>query len=79
MLFGGASWGANLPVTKVMLGYFDLRPLAAVRTAAATAALGMLLWAVEGRRALRIDLPVGRFLGLGLLMAAVFACYALGL
>jgi drug/metabolite transporter (DMT)-like permease len=79
MLFVGASWGANLPVTKVMLGYFDLMPMAAVRTAAATAALGVLLWAIEGRRALRIELPAGRFLALGFLMAAFFACYALGL
>jgi len=79
MLFVGASWGANLPVTKVMLGYFDLMPMAAVRTAAATAALGALLWAVEGRRALRIALPLVSFLALGFLMAAFFACYALGL
>ena len=27
MLFVGASWGANLPVTKVMLGHFDLMPM----------------------------------------------------
>jgi drug/metabolite transporter (DMT)-like permease len=79
MLFVGASWGANLPVTKVMLGYFDLMPMAAVRTAAATAALAVLLWAVEGRKALRIDLPLGRFLALGLLMGGFFACYAFGI
>ena len=79
MLFVGASWGANLPVTKVMLGYFDLMPMAALRTAAATAALAVLLGLVEGWRALRIDLPVGRFLGLGFLMAGFFACYALGI
>jgi drug/metabolite transporter (DMT)-like permease len=79
MLFVGASWGANLPVTKVMLGHFDLMPMAAMRTAAATAALGVLLWLVEGRRALRIDLPVGRFLALGFMMGGFFAVYALGL
>jgi drug/metabolite transporter (DMT)-like permease len=79
MLFVGASWGANLPVTKVMLGYFDLMPMAAVRTAAATAALAVLLWLVEGRKALRIDLPLGRFLMLGLLMGGFFACYAFGI
>jgi drug/metabolite transporter (DMT)-like permease len=79
MVFVGASWGANLPVTKVMLGHFDLMPMAAVRTAAATAALAVLLWAVEGRRALRIDLPFGRFLALGFMMAAFFACYAFGI
>src|SRR3954469_12521505 len=79
MLFVGASWGANLPVTKVMLGYFDLMPMAALRTAAATAALAALLWAVEGRRALRIDIPLGRFLALGFMMASFFAFYALGI
>jgi drug/metabolite transporter (DMT)-like permease len=79
MLFVGASWGANLPVTKVMLGHFDLMPMAALRTAAATAALAVLLWAVEGQRALRIGLAPGRFLALGLLMAGFFVCYAFGI
>ncbi len=79
MLFVGASWGANLPVTKVMLGHFDLMPMAAMRTAAATAALAVLLWLVEGRRALRIDLRLGRFLALGFMMGGFFAVYALGL
>ena len=76
MLFVGASWGANVPVTKVMLGYFDLMPMAAMRTAAATAALAVLLWLVEGRRALRIDLPFGRFAALGFMMGGFFAVYA---
>jgi drug/metabolite transporter (DMT)-like permease len=79
MIFVGASWGANLPVTKVMLSYFDLLPMAALRTLAATAALALLLWLVEGRRALRMDIDVGRFLLLGLMMASFFAVYALGL
>ncbi len=79
MLFVGASWGANLPVTKVMLGHFDLMPMAAMRTAAATAALAVLLWLVEGRRGLRIDLRFGRFLALGFMMGCFFAVYALGL
>jgi len=67
MVFVGASWGANLPVTKVMLLHFDLIPMAAVRTVAAAVALALLLWIVEGTRALRIDLSLGRFLALGLL------------
>lgn len=79
MIVVGASWGANLPVTKVMLSHFDLVPMAALRTLAATAALALLLAAVEGRQALRITLGVARFLLLGLLMAAFFALYALGL
>jgi len=79
MLFVGAVWGANLPVTKVMLFHFDLLPMAAVRTVVASVGLALLLWAVEGPRALRIDLGIGRFLMLGFLMAAFFALYALGL
>jgi drug/metabolite transporter (DMT)-like permease len=79
MLFVGASWGANVPVTKVMLGYFDLMPMAAMRTAAATAALAVVLGLVEGWRALRIRLRPGRFLALGLLMGGFFACYAFGI
>ena len=43
MLFVGASWGANLPVTKVMLQHFDLIPMAAVRTAASVVILGTIL------------------------------------
>src|SRR5260370_16231789 len=78
MLFVGASWGANLPVTKVMLLHFDLIPMAALRTVAATVSLALLLWAVEGTWALRIHLRVGRFLGLGFIMAALFLVYALG-
>jgi len=79
MLFVGASWGANLPVTKVMLGYFDLMPMAAVRMAAGAAALAVLLGLIEGRKGLRIDLRLGRFLALGLLMAGFVACYAFGI
>ena len=54
-------------------------PMAAVRTVAAAAALALLLWLVEGTRALRIDLGLGRFLLLGLIMASFFAFYALGI
>jgi drug/metabolite transporter (DMT)-like permease len=79
MLFVGASWGANVPVTKVMLSYFDLVPLIALRTISATAALALLLWLVEGGRALRVDIDVRRFLLLGLMVATFFAFYALGL
>jgi drug/metabolite transporter (DMT)-like permease len=73
MIFVGASWGANLPVTKVMLSHFDLMPMAALRIVAATVALALLLGLVEGRRALRIDLGPGRFPSLGFLMASFFA------
>jgi drug/metabolite transporter (DMT)-like permease len=79
MVFVGASWGANLPVTKVMLRYYDLIPMAALRTMAATASLILLLWMIEGGRALRVDVGLGRFLLLGLMMASFFAIYAFGL
>jgi drug/metabolite transporter (DMT)-like permease len=79
MLFVGVSWGANLPVTKVMLFHFDLIPLAAVRTVAAVTVLAALLWMVEGGKGLVIGLPFGRFLALGFMMSSFFAVYALGL
>ncbi|MFI5002098.1 MAG: DMT family transporter [Reyranellales bacterium] len=79
MLFVGASWGANLPVTKVMLQHFDLIPMSAVRTAASVVILGTILVLVEGTRALRIDLAFGRFALLGLMMGAFFCFYALGI
>ena len=79
MMFVGASWGANLPVTKVMLRHFDLIPMAAVRIAAATVALALLLWMVEGRRALAMGIGPARFLLLGLMMAGFFVVYATGI
>jgi drug/metabolite transporter (DMT)-like permease len=79
MVFVGASWGANLPVTKVMLRYYDLIPMAALRTMASTASLILLLWLIEGRRALWVDVGLSRFLLLGLMMASFFAVYAFGL
>ena len=79
MIFVGASWGANVPVSKVMLAHFDLIPMSAIRTAVATAGLAVLLMLVEGVRALRIDVGVQRFAVLGLLMASFFFIYTLGL
>ncbi|WP_395712474.1 DMT family transporter [Reyranella sp.] len=79
MIFVGASWGANVPVSKVMLAHFDLIPMSAIRTAVATVGLAVLLLLVEGVRALRIDVGVQRFAVLGLLMASFFFIYTLGL
>ena len=79
MIFVGASWGANVPVSKVMLAHFDLIPMSAIRTAVAGAALGLLLLLVEGAKALRIDLDFRRFALLGLMMGGFFAVYTLGL
>ena len=78
MLFVGVFWGVNLPVTKVMLGHFDLFPLAALRTIVAVLVLAAILALVEGVRALRIDLDLRRFALLGLMMGTFFCVYALG-
>ncbi|MFO1085751.1 MAG: DMT family transporter [Reyranellaceae bacterium] len=79
MIFVGASWGANVPVSKVMLAHFDLIPMSAIRTAVAAVGLAILLMLVEGSRALRIELGFQRFAILGLLMVSFFFVYTLGL
>jgi drug/metabolite transporter (DMT)-like permease len=79
MLFVGASWGANVPVSKVMLQFFDLIPMSALRTVLSSLVLAILLSLVEGGRSLRIGLGFGRFLLLGLMMGGFFAVYMLGL
>lgn len=79
MVFVGASWGANVPVSKVMLSHFDLIPLTAIRTASAGIVLGLLLVMVEGARALRIDVGARRFLLLGLMMGSFFVLYTFGI
>ncbi len=79
MVFVGASWGANVPVSKVMLEHFDLIPMSAIRTASATVVLGVLLLAVEGVRSLRVEVGLKRFLLLGLMMGGFFCLYTLGI
>lgn len=79
MVFVGASWGANVPVSKVMLQHFDLIPMSAIRTACAAVVLGLLLLLVEGARSLRLGLGPGRFALLGGMMASFFAFYTLGI
>jgi drug/metabolite transporter (DMT)-like permease len=79
MVFVCAAWGANLPVSKEVLRHIDVIPMTAMRTVVATITLGLMLWLIEGRTALRIELALGRFLALGLIMGSFFAVYALGL
>jgi drug/metabolite transporter (DMT)-like permease len=79
MIFVGASWGANVPISKVMLAYFDLIPMSAIRTAVAGVILALLMVLVEGRKALRITLDLRRFALLGLMMGGFFAFYTLGI
>lgn len=79
LVFVSAAWGANVPVSKYLLGHFDLVPLTAVRNAVALVALATLLAIVEGVRSLRIDVGVVRFLLLGLLMGSFVLIYMLGI
>lgn len=79
MLFVGVSWGAQLPVTKVLLQTFDLVPLIAVRTGAGTLTVALLVWLIEGRRSLAIGMGLGRMLALGAMAASFYFTYALGI
>jgi len=79
MIAVGVFWGANVPVTKVMLAHFDLIPMSAIRTAVSSVVLGVLLLLVEGVGALRIDLGLRRFALLGLMMGGFFAVYTFGI
>ena len=79
MLFVGVSWGANVPVSKVMLQHFDIVPMLAVRTLAAVGTLGVLLLLVEGIGNLRIEIGLKRFLLIGLMMSGFFIIFTLGI
>lgn len=79
MVFVGIAWGANLPVSKVMLRHFDVVPMITMRTGLATLSLTALLLLLQGRSALRIDVGWLRFLLLGLMAAGFFVLYAIGI
>jgi len=79
MIFVGASWGANVPVSKVMLEHFDLIPMSAIRTTSGAIILALLVAMVEGVRGLRIDVGLRRFVLLGLMMGGFFVVYTLGI
>lgn len=79
MVFVGVSWGANVPVSKVMLEHFDVVPMLTIRTLAAVATLGVLLVLAEGVRNLRIEIGVRRFLLIGLMMSGFFIVFTLGI
>jgi drug/metabolite transporter (DMT)-like permease len=79
MIFVGMVWGANLPVTKVMLLHFDIIPMATVRMVVATATLALVLVLTEGTRTLRLELGPKRFLLLGFMMSSFFFTYAIGI
>ena len=79
MLFVGVSWGANVPVSKVMLQHFDVVPMLTIRTLAAVATLGVLLVLAEGVRNLRIEIGLKRFLLIGLMMSGFFTIFLVGI
>jgi len=79
MVFVGVSWGANVPVSKVMLEHFDVVPMLTIRTLAAVVTLGLLLVLAEGVRNLRIEIGLERFLLIGLMMSGFFIVFTLGI
>ena len=79
MVFVGVSWGANVPVSKVMLEHFDVVPMLTIRTLAAVATLGVLLVLAEGVGHLRIEIGLRRFLLIGLMMSGFFIVFTLGI
>lgn len=79
MVFVGMSWGANVPVSKVMLQHFDIVPMLTIRTLAAVGTLGVLLLLVEGIGKLRIEVGLKRFLLIGLMMSGFFIIFTVGI
>ena len=79
MVFVGLSWGANVPVSKVMLQHFDVVPMLAVRTLTAVATLAMVLVVAEGVGSLRIEVGLKRFLLIGLMMSGFFVIFTIGI
>lgn len=66
------SWGAMFPIAAGMLDRIDAINLTALRYLGASAVFLLLLWALEGRRALRYDGHFTAFLWLGSLGFAGF-------
>ncbi len=79
MVFVGLSWGANVPVSKVMLQHFDVVPMLAVRTLMAVATLAMVLVLAEGAGSLKIEIGLKRFLLIGLMMSGFFVIFTIGI
>jgi drug/metabolite transporter (DMT)-like permease len=72
-------WGANLPLTVVLLRSFDPYWLTPWRLVMAATALGAVVWVTEGRRALRIEISWARFFLLGLSISLFFIDYVVAL
>lgn len=72
-------WGANMPLTAVLLRSFDPFWLTLWRLVLASIALAAMVWATEGRAALRIDISWPRFLLLSLAVSIFYIDYNLTL
>lgn len=72
-------WGANMPLTAVLLRSFDPFWLTFWRLVLASIALGAMVWATEGRAALRVDISWPRFLLLSLAVSIFYVDYNLAL
>ncbi|MCW5746566.1 MAG: DMT family transporter [Alphaproteobacteria bacterium] len=72
-------WGANLPLTTVLLRSFDPFWLTPWRLVLAAAALGAVVCVTEGYRALRVEISWARFLLLGLSISLFFIDYVVAL
>jgi drug/metabolite transporter (DMT)-like permease len=72
-------WGANLPLTAVLLRTFDPYWLTPWRLLLAAIVLGAVMWITEGRSALRIGLSWPRFWLLSLSISLFFTDYVLAL
>ncbi|HKU95050.1 MAG TPA: DMT family transporter [Vineibacter sp.] len=72
-------WGANMPLTAVLLRTFDPFWLTLWRVVLASIALGAMVWTTEGRAALRVDISWSRFLLLSLAVSIFYVDYNLAL
>ena len=54
-LTAALAWGAMFPIAAVAIEHVDPFPLTAIRYGVAAVVFLLLLWAIEGRRALRTE------------------------
>ncbi len=72
-------WGANMPLTAIILRVLDPFWMTPWRLTIATATLLLLVLATEGAGALRMPIPWRRTLLMGLAIASFFVTYNVGL
>ncbi len=72
-------WGANMPLTAVLLRTLDPFWLTLLRLVLASIALAVMVWATEGWAALRVEISWPRFLLLSLAVSVFYIDYNLAL